>query len=62
MFKHQLPLLTPRARECVKVPGSEDGRAPMAALVCDAPPDMDALLKHIQFSLANYAVPQASSE
>lgn len=41
----------------VKVPGAEDGRAPMAAIVCDTPPDMEALLKHIQLSLASYAVP-----
>jgi fatty-acyl-CoA synthase len=43
----------------VQVPGNEDGRACMAAIVFDsAEIDFDALLAHINKDLASYAVPQ----
>ncbi len=44
----------------VQIPGNEDGRACMAAVVFDnsSVVDFDALLAHINKDLASYAVPQ----
>lgn len=44
----------------VKVPGNEDGRACMAAIVTDdnKAPNFEKLYKHIAGNLASYAIPQ----